>query len=67
MTDPQLLDAMLMARRQMTRCIDRFDALLYNPSDRSLTERGLDQLVLDTIRRLRRLYVLRTGQDAGVP
>lgn len=67
MTDPQLLDAMLMARRQMTRCIDRFDALLYNPYDRSLTERGLDQLVLETIRRLRRLYMLRTGLDAGVP
>jgi hypothetical protein len=58
---------MLMARRQMSRCIDRFDALVYNPHDRGFMERGLDQLALETISTLRRVYVLRSGLDTGVP
>lgn len=67
MTNPELLNAILAARRQMTRCIDRFDALVYNPYDRSFTEQGLDQLLLETMSTLRRVYVLRSGLDPRIP
>jgi hypothetical protein len=65
-TGPQL-NAMLQARGQLTKCVDGFDTLLYNAHDHARAERGLDQLVLDTIRALRRFYVVRTGIDADVP
>jgi hypothetical protein len=45
----KVLDAMLMTRQQMSQRIDRFDALVYNPHDRGLTERGLDRLLLETM------------------
>ena len=48
-----------MTRRQMNRCIDRFDALVYTPHNRGFTERGLDQVLLDTMRALRRVYMVR--------
>jgi len=32
-----------------------------------LTERGLDQLLLETMNALRRVYELRNGLDAGAP
>jgi hypothetical protein len=63
----KVLDAMLVARRQMSRCIDRFDTLLYNPHDRGFTEQGLDRLVLETISTLRQVSALRHGQNSGVP
>jgi hypothetical protein len=37
----KVLEAMLMTRRQMNRCIERFDALVYTPHERGFTERGL--------------------------
>jgi hypothetical protein len=37
----KVLDAMLMTRRQMSRCIERFDALVSTPHERGFTERGL--------------------------
>jgi hypothetical protein len=65
-TAPQL-DVMLQARRQMTWCIDRFDVLLYNSHDHARAEKGLDQLVLETMSALRRVYVARNGVEGGVP
>jgi hypothetical protein len=67
MTHAQLLNVMLMARKRMPQCIDRFHVLLYKPQDRGLTERGLDQLLLETMNALRRVYELRNGLDAGAP
>jgi hypothetical protein len=67
MTHAQLLNVMLMARKRMTQCIDCFDVLLYKSQDRGVTERGLDQLLLETMTTLRRVYDLRNGLDAGVP
>jgi hypothetical protein len=67
MTHTQLLNVMLMARKRMSQCIDRFDVLLYKVQDRGLTERGLDQLLLETISALRRVYEVRNGLDTGVP
>lgn len=67
MTHNQLLNVMLMARKQMTQCIDRFDVLLYKPQDHGMAERGLDQILLETISVLRHVYELRNGLDAGVP
>ena len=67
MTHAQFLDVMLMARKRMTQCIDRFDALAYNPHDRSFTELGLDQLVLETMSTLRRFYLLHSGLNPHIP
>jgi hypothetical protein len=67
MPNSERLNAMVAARRQMARCIDRFDALVYNPHDHSFMERGLDPLVLETMRTLRRFYVLHSGLDSHIP
>jgi hypothetical protein len=65
-TAPQL-NVMLQARGQMTRCIDCFDTLLYNAHDHARAEQGLEQLVLETMSALRRVYVARNGVEGGVP
>jgi hypothetical protein len=51
----------------MTRCIDCFDTLLYNAHDHARAEQGLEQLVLETMSALRRVYVARNGVEGGVP
>ena len=43
----KVLEAMLMARQQMSQRIDRFDALVHKSRDRGWTERGLDRLLLE--------------------
>jgi hypothetical protein len=66
-TTPQRLDAMLRARHTMHKLIQRIDAMIYNTNDRRRTERGLDQLMLETLSVLRHVYELRNARDADVP
>jgi hypothetical protein len=62
----KVLDAMMMARRAMNACITLLDAAIYNPHDRTLTEKRLDRVILEATSALHRLYTLRHGQNSGV-
>jgi hypothetical protein len=63
----KVLDAMLVARRAMNRCITLLDAAIYNPKDRTLTENQLDRVMVEAISTLLLLYTLRHEENSGVP
>jgi hypothetical protein len=63
----KVLDAMLMARRQMVACIILLDAAIYNRRDRTLTENRLDRVISEAISTLRHLNNVRHGTNSGIP